>query len=232
MRSVSSRHSVQVREHGLAALPVELLQADLLLHLALVASGRAASPPPAPRAGRGVSHPPRRRTRRPLHGLVAADEVLHGAGQDVVHARLAVGGGRALEEDERPGAARATPRSSGRSSRAFHSSSVAALGCPWRDLPDRRSGRASPRPSLRSTFPPQDSPQDGVHARRGLGRGGDHRIVGQGRRLLRPNARSVTTDRPSTFSPACTATMVSGTVDIPTRSAPMVRSIRSSADVS
>ena len=44
--------------------------------------------------------------------------------------------------------------------------------------------------------------------------------------------RSVTIDRPSTRMPAWTATITSGTVDMPTTSAPMVRRKRYSARVS
>ena len=44
--------------------------------------------------------------------------------------------------------------------------------------------------------------------------------------------RSVTTDSPNTLMPAWTATITSGTVDMPTTSAPMVRRKRYSARVS
>ena len=43
---------------------------------------------------------------------------------------------------------------------------------------------------------------------------------------------SVITDSPSTRIPACTATITSGTVDMPTTSAPMCRRKRYSARVS
>src|SRR5580765_1648591 len=43
---------------------------------------------------------------------------------------------------------------------------------------------------------------------------------------------SVMIEIPSTFIPSCTATMTSGTVDIPTTSAPIARSMRYSARVS
>ena len=47
-----------------------------------------------------------------------------------------------------------------------------------------------------------------------------------------PAARFVTSDSPNTSTPAARAAMASRTVDMPTRSAPSVRSIRISAGVS
>ena len=54
-----------------------------------------------------MSHPARRGTSEPAHGAEAAEEVLVDPGPDVVQARPAVGGRRALVEDPRLGAPRA-----------------------------------------------------------------------------------------------------------------------------
>jgi hypothetical protein len=89
---------VDVAEHRLAALRVELgdpvaldvvlaLDAELLLDLEL---DREPVAVPAGLAGNEV----------PLHGLVAGEDVLEDARQDVVRARPPVGGRRTLVEDE------------------------------------------------------------------------------------------------------------------------------------
>ncbi len=89
---------VLVLEHALAAAGVELgeaerldlvlaLDAEFLLHLDL---DREPVRVPAPLAADLV----------PLHGPEAADQVLHRARENVVHAGAAVGGGRPLVEDE------------------------------------------------------------------------------------------------------------------------------------
>ncbi len=100
MRSVSAVPLLEVLEHRLAALGVELgdpVPLDVLLALEARAPARPRSPP----AGRGSPSRPCAR-RVAAHGLVAREDVLEDAREDVVDARAAVRRRRALVEDPRP----------------------------------------------------------------------------------------------------------------------------------
>src|SRR6185503_2400413 len=220
-----------VFEHALAAAGVEggdavlldlILAADLELALDLDLHREAVRVPAA-----------LPRNILAAHRLVAADDVLHGSGDDVVHARQAVRRRRPFGEDERRGAL--APLQS-LLERADFLPELQDPGLGLREVEPRREGAKTlggrahagsfgvgSRSSVRSTRRVRSGSACAAFARTfGTLTGSS----ASGRQ------RSVTTANASTRMPACTAAIVSGTSDMLTRSAPPHRRNRYSARVS
>src|SRR5205085_3274285 len=210
-----------VGEDVLAAQLVELLDAvrlDLLLArdaerlLDLDLHGQAVRVP-ARDAGHAL----------PEHRVVAADQVLDGAGEHVMDARPPIGRGRSLVKHER----RAVPG-------GFLRLLKQALVLPGREqllLQRVRRELGIEQPvdhQLRRSSTPRTSAASRGSAPRATAMicSTDVGVSASGRHW------SVMIDTPSTRTPRCTAAITSGTVLMPTTSAPSARSMRYSARVS
>src|SRR2546430_8540190 len=210
-----------IGEDALAAQPVELLDAvgfDLLL------AADAERPLHLDLHGQPVGIPPRdARHALAQHRVVAAHQIFDGAGEDVVDARPAVGRGRPFEEHERRPVAHRLPRLLEQ-----------PLVLPGREqLLLERVGRElgiddRVRHQLRRSSTPRIS---------AVSRGSEERATAM---ICSTDVGasasgkhwSVTIDTPSTRIPMWRAAITSGTVLIPTTSAPMPRNMRYSARVS
>ena len=209
LKTLCARAGVELRhaEPLDLLLPVEL---ELLLDLDL---DRQAVGVPARDAGDLLA----------LHRVVAADQVLDRAGEDVMDARTAVGRGRALVEHERLAAAVGLE---GPPEQALGLPALRAAAAPAGRRRDRArtgtpSGQLAPPASATSRVS-CGSARPAVAMIRPMSAGSS----ASGRHW------SVMIEMPMTRMPSCTATITSGTVDMPTTSAPIARSIRYSARVS
>ena len=82
-----------------------------------------------------------------------------------------------------------------------------------------------------SLGPLEESSEEVAHPLGGCPAGGEHLLVVE-RVAGSPAARLVTSEMPSTSRPASRAAIASSAVDMPTRSAPRMPAIRTSAGVS